>query len=189
MIIKIIIVILEIIVSYLLQTTVFSDLRLADVVPDIFLILVASNAFMFGKNAGCIIGFISGLILDLTFGGLIGVYALIFTVCGFICGFANKLYYHRDYTLPLFIIGGGEFLYNMMYFVLFFVLNGNIDFGHFLVRYLCPRVIYTVIVSIILYRLINLTYYLFRKIDRKKKDRAESVIEYNGLDLFYRRNL
>ena len=41
MIIKSAVILIEIIVAYLLQTAVFSNLRLADVVPDIFIILTA----------------------------------------------------------------------------------------------------------------------------------------------------
>jgi len=189
MIFKFILILLEIIISYLLQTSVFSNLTLADVVPDIFLILTASMGYISGKNTAIMTGFISGLILDFTFGNLIGVYALMYTVIGYFCGFTNRIYDNEDYTLPLFIIGGAEFLFNILYFVFFYLLSGNVDFGYFSMRYLFPRVIYTVLVSIVLYRLLNFNFNIFEKIDRRKRLKNGEVIEYTGFDFVGRRNL
>jgi len=189
MIFKAVLILLEIIISYILQTSVFTNLRLADVVPDIFIILTASIGFTTGINAAALTGFISGLILDLTFGDLVGVYALIYTVIGYICGYSNRIYDNEDYTLPLFIIGGAEFLYNVIFFLFFHLLKGRVDLGHFMIRFLFPRMIYTVIVSIILYRLLNFNYNLFEKIDRRKRMREEVVIEYKGFDFVGRRGL
>ena len=68
-----------------------------------------------------------------------------------------------------------------MYYVLFYFLRGDLDFGHFLVRYLFPRVIYTVLISILLYRLINLDNALFYKLsDGMKKKRVVTV--FKGFD-------
>ncbi|MBR4341598.1 MAG: rod shape-determining protein MreD [Lachnospiraceae bacterium] len=189
MIFKVLLILFEIILSYLLQTSVFSNLTLADVVPDIFMILTASLGYISGKNTAAVTGFVSGMILDLTFGNLIGVYALMYTVIGYICGFSNRIYDNEDYTLPLFIIGSAEFLYNLMYFVLFHLLLGKVDIGYFMMRFLFPRVIYTVTVSIILYRLLNFNFNIFEKIDRKKRIKRGEVIEYSGFDFVGRRGL
>ena len=189
MIIKSAVILIEIIISYLLQTTVFSGLRLADVVPDIFMILIASLAYMCGKKTGAVTGFLCGLLLDLTFGNLVGIYALIYTVLGYSCGFANVVYDPEDYTLPSFLIGGSEFLYNIFYFIFFYVLMGKINIGYFSVRFLFPRVIYTVMVSIVLYRLLNFNFKLFDSMDRKKRLKNEGVIEFKNFDFIGRRSL
>ena len=189
MIIKSAVILIEIIVAYLLQTAVFSNLRLADVVPDIFIILTASIAYMSGKKAGAITGFLCGLLLDLTFGSLVGVYALIYTIIGYFCGYANMIYSPDDYTLPMFIIGGAEFIYNLFYFVFFYLLMGKINLGYFSIRFLFPRVIYTVLVSIIHYRLLNFNFKLFDGIDRRKRLKNEGVIEYESFDFIDRRSL
>lgn len=189
MIFKSIVILIEIIISYLLQTSVFTGLRLADVVPDVFIILISSLGYIAGPNFAAVTGFVCGLILDLTFGGLVGVFALIYTVIGFVCGFSNRIYDHEDYTLPLFIIGLSEFAYNILYYLLFYVLKGNLDFAYFSIRYLLPRVIYTVLVSVVLYRLLNFNYNIFEKIDRHKKDKSEEVIDFKGFDFIGRRGL
>ena len=179
--IKAVIVIIEIIIAYLLQTSVFTELRLADVVPDILMILTASLAYIFGRRTGTLTGFLCGMLIDCTYGSLIGLYALLYTVTGYLAGYAHKVYDENDYTISYFIVGGAEFLINLMYYVLFYFLRGDLDLGHFLVRYLFPRVIYTVLLSIILYRLINMNNALFYKLsDGMKKKRVVTV--FKGFD-------
>ena len=91
-IIKAFIILIEIIIAYLLQTSVFTDLRLADVVPDILMILTASLAYIFGKRTGTLTGFACGMLIDCTYGSLIGLYALMYTVVGYVAGYAHKVY-------------------------------------------------------------------------------------------------
>ena len=181
-IIKAVIILIEIIIAYILQTSVFSGLRLADVVPDIMMILTASLAYIFGQKAGTMTGFISGMIMDCTYGSLIGLYALLYTVIGYIAGYANRVYDENDYTISYFVVGGAEFLFNLMYYVLFYFLKGDLDLGHFLVRYLFPRVIYTVLISIFMYRLLNMNNSLFYTLDKGVKKKKEVTV-FRGFDV------
>ena len=190
MIFKTIIIIFEIIISYILQVTVFTNLRLADVVPDILMILTASLAYITGKKTGALTGFACGFLLDCTFGPLMGLFALAYSTLGYICGFAHKIYDSEDYTLPVFLIGGTEFLFNLFYFVCFYVLRGDIDIGYYLIRFLFPKVIYTTMVSVILYRLLNLNFKLFEKIDAAKaKRRGGTTYDFNDFDLTERKKI
>ena len=189
MIIKTLIILLEILVSFIFQTTVFSHLKLADVVPDILVIVTASLGYLVGKKTGALTGFLCGLLLDCTYGSLIGLFALIYTTIGYICGFANRIYSEEDYTLPLFLIGAAEFAFSFIYFVLFYLLKGDLDFGHFSMRFLFPRVIYTVMVSIIIFRLLNLNTRLFDKLDlAAKKRKGGTTHEFKGFDAFSRKD-
>jgi len=189
MVIKVLAILLEIIITFLLQTAVFSNLVLADVVPDLFMILTVSFGYIRGKEVGMITGFVGGLILDLTFGGLIGLYALIYMVFGYVFGNAHKIYDSEDYTFPVFFIAWAEFIFNLIYFVLFCVLNGDVNIGYFSVRYMFPRMIYTVLVSIVMYRLLNLNGKLFDKIDRHRLRKSKETIVYGGFDLIGRNGL
>ena len=190
MIFKTIVILLEIIVSYLLQVTVFTNLRLADVVPDVLMILTVSLGYIVGKKTGALVGFTCGFLLDCTYGSLVGLFALAYSFLGYVSGYANKIYDSEDYTLPLFIIGGAEFLFNLFYFICFFMLKGDVDIGHYLVRFLFPRVIYTTMVSIIIFRLLNLNHGLFNRIDAAKAKRSGGVTyDFNDFDLSDRRKI
>ena len=58
---------LVIIVSFILQCTVFRSLALASISPNLLLILTTSMGFMRGEREGLVIGFLCGLLLDIFF--------------------------------------------------------------------------------------------------------------------------
>ena len=54
-----------IIVSFLLQGTVFQAFSFSGIVPNLMIIVTSSYGFMRGKRSGMIVGFFSGLLIDL----------------------------------------------------------------------------------------------------------------------------
>ena len=71
-------------ISYLLQCTVFQKLTLASIKPNLLLIITASIGFMRGQKEGMFLGFFSGLLIDIQFGTMLGFYALIYLIVGYI---------------------------------------------------------------------------------------------------------
>ena len=167
MIIRMLAVLIQVVVLYVLQTSVFTSFALAGVVPDLLIILVVAVAFTRGTNRGMLTGFICGLLVDLTYSSFIGLFAMMYLLIGYITGFAHKIYDENDYTLPLILISLSELVYNLMYYVFFYFLNGKLNFGFYFYRFMIPRVIYTVLISILLYRLLNLENIFFKRFDRE----------------------
>ena len=54
-----------VLVTFLLQSTVFKALAIASVSPNLLLILTVSFGLMCGKRIGMFTGFLSGLMIDL----------------------------------------------------------------------------------------------------------------------------
>ena len=73
----------------LAHATVAPALRIADVAPDIPLIVVVLLALRRGPEFGCAAGFVAGLLQDVAAGGLIGVQALTKALVGFGLGTAG----------------------------------------------------------------------------------------------------
>jgi rod shape-determining protein MreD len=71
------------------HVTVGPALRIADVAPDIPLIVVVLLALRRGPEFGCAAGFVAGLLQDAATGGLLGVQALTKAVIGFAIGAAG----------------------------------------------------------------------------------------------------
>lgn len=71
------------------HVTVGPALRIADVAPDIPLIVVVLLALRRGPEFGCGAGFVAGLLQDAATGGLLGVQALTKAVIGFVIGAAG----------------------------------------------------------------------------------------------------
>ena len=85
------------------QATLGSALRIADVTPDIPLILIVLLALRRGPEFGCVAGFAGGILQDVASGGLIGAQALTKALIGFGIGMAG----HRlRVTQPLVQVPG-----------------------------------------------------------------------------------
>ena len=167
MIIRALAVIIQVILLYVFQTSAFTSFALAGVVPNLLIVPVVAVAFMRGSNKGMLTGFFCGILVDLTYSSFIGLFALMYMLIGYLTGFAVKIYDENDYTLPVILISLSELLYNLMYYIFFYFLNGKLNFGFYFFRFMVPKVIYTVLISILLYRLFNLENVFFKRFDRE----------------------
>ena len=147
---------LEIIICFVLQSSLNPFISLANVMPNLLLIVVVSNAYMRGRMTGTVVGFFSGLLIDLLFGNVIGLYAMIMLLIGYIVGFANKIYSRDDFTLPLLFITIANFVYQFLYYIFEFLLRGKLNFLYYLRIIIIPEIIYTVAAAVILYKLLHM---------------------------------
>lgn len=138
---------------YLLQTTVFRTLELGQAAPNLLLILTMSFGFMQGKKDGLMVGFFSGFMIDLFHGEVLGFYALLYMILGYLSGFFCKIFFDEDIKVPIVMVAAGDFIYNFAIFVLRFMFRGRIDFYSYLKMIILPEIVYTVLLSIILYRI------------------------------------
>jgi rod shape-determining protein MreD len=103
------------------------------------------------------VGFFSGLLVDIMFGTyVVGLYALLYLLIGYLLGFTNKIYSNDDYTLPIVFIGISDFLYGFFYYIFEFLLRGRLNFLYYLRRMILPEIIYTIAVSVLLYKLLHM---------------------------------
>ncbi|MBR5359789.1 MAG: rod shape-determining protein MreD [Lachnospiraceae bacterium] len=147
-----IVVFIMIIAAYLLQTTLFKAISIAGIVPNILIILTSAFGFMRGKNEGMLIGFISGLLVDIFFGSILGFYALVYMFIGYVNGFFRRIFYPEDIKLPMILIGASELLYCFICYVFLFMLRGRLHFGYYFLHIIIPDIVYTVLVTLILYK-------------------------------------
>ena len=103
-----------IIICFLLQCTLFKSLAIASISPNLLIIVTSSFGFMRGKRDGIYIGFLSGLLIDLFYGGVIGFYALLYMYTGFFNGFFRKLFYPEDIKLPMILISASDIFCNLL---------------------------------------------------------------------------
>lgn len=137
---------------FLLQVTLFQNLSLASIIPNLLLIFVFSTGFMRGKKEGIWVGFFAGLLLDIYYGDSIGFYAFIYMYIGYLNGFFHKLFYDEDITLPLALLTGSNILCGFFVYVIRFLLRNRLDFVYFLQHVIIAETVYTLLVSIAIYR-------------------------------------
>lgn len=145
-----------ILLCFLLQTTIFQMLALADVVPNLLLILTVAFGYMRGEKEGIYIGFFCGLLTDCVYGEVIGLYAFIYLSVGYLNGLVNKLYYSDDIVVPVALVAASDFVYEFFYYIFEFLLRGRLNFFFYLGRIMLPEMIYTVLLSVFLYKLLHM---------------------------------
>lgn len=158
------------IILYLLQTTLISKLAIAGIKPNVVIPIVVVVAYRYGKIPGIMMGFLTGFFLDLSEGEYIGYYALIYLLIGYMMGFFDKIY-NKDYHIfPIFLIAIADISYNLMLYTFGFLLRNRLDFPYYLIRIILPEVFYTVIISVVLYKILHIFYNV---LDRKKVEIKE----------------
>lgn len=143
-----------IIICFLCQSTVFHFIELAGVVPNLLLIVAMSFGLMRGRREGVLVGFFCGLLVDIFFGTAMGPYAFIYMTLGYVNGFFHRIYYVEDVLLPMIMITINDFAYNIMVYILFFMLRNRLDFFGYLSKVIVPEMVYTIIVTLFFYKLL-----------------------------------
>ncbi len=136
---------------FLLQCTLFQVLSFASISPNLLIVATSAFGFMRGRKEGMWIGFFSGLLLDLFFGSVIGFYALVYAYIGYVNGFFRKRFFPDDIKLPLILISASDLSYNMLVYFFLFFLRGRFRFGYYFLHIMLPELVYTILVTIVLY--------------------------------------
>lgn len=145
-----------ILVCFLLQCTVFRALDFGGIIPNLLVILTSSFGFMRGERTGLVIGFVCGLLTDIFFGDVLGLYALILMYIGYVNGKFSRVFYPEDIKLPATLIVASDFCYGFLCYVLTFLFRGRLAFNFYFMNIILPEIVYTAVMTIILYPLILL---------------------------------
>ena len=143
---------LLILITFILQSTVFQSLSIASIVPNLLLILTVSFGFMRGKKEGILVGFFCGILIDIFYGNLMGFYALIYMFIGYLNGFLCKVYYDEDVKVPMILTAISDLAYGFAVYGLQFMLRGRLHVMNYVWHIMLPEMIYTVLITVIIYR-------------------------------------
>lgn len=141
-------------ICFLLQSTLFQALAFASISPNLLIVVTSSFGFMRGRKEGMWIGFFCGLLLDIFFGSVIGFYALIYSYIGYVNGFFRKMFFPDDIKLPLILIALSDFSCNVMVYLFLFFLRGKFRFNYYLLHIILPELVYTILITIVMYFII-----------------------------------
>ena len=164
---------LIILVCFLLESTVFQTLSFASVCPNLLIIVTSAFGFMRGQKEGMFIGFTAGLLADVFWGSTIGFNMLLYTAVGYFNGAFQRLFYDEDIQLPLCLIGASELFHGLVSCFCIYVLRGDFAFGTYLIRIIIPELVYTILVTLILYRIIL---HINRKLESEEQRSASKFV-------------
>ncbi|HJD25015.1 MAG TPA: rod shape-determining protein MreD [Candidatus Blautia intestinipullorum] len=161
-----------IIICFILQTTVLHLVSIGSITPNLLLILCVSMGLMRGRKSGMWTGFFCGLLIDLFYGSLFGFYALIYMYAGFFSGYAFRIYYDDDIKVPMLLTAIMDLLYNLAVYILQFLLRGRIGLFTYLYRIIIPEIVYTVFLTVIVYKIF---YFINRRFMTPARKESESI--------------
>lgn len=145
---------IAVILCFVLQSTVFQALSFASIAPNLLIVLTASLGFMRGRKEGMLVGFFSGLLLDVFFGSVLGFYALLYMYVGYINGFFQKIFFPEDIKLPIILISASDLTCNLFVYFFQFLFRSQFHFSYYLFHIIIPELVYTILVMIFQYFII-----------------------------------
>lgn len=155
-IIKIVITGVIIIFAFILQSSLSLVNYRIVATPNFLLITTCIFGFMRGCNYGSVTGLICGLLVDIFFGDVIGLYALIYMYIGFFSGLFRKLFYSDHIFMPMLLVFTSDFAYNLACYIFRLLLRNKLDFSFYFNKIFLPEMIITTFVTLIVYRLFYL---------------------------------
>ena len=166
-IIKFIITALIIIIGFVLQSTISHGNAQLVATPNILLFITCIFGFMRGCNYGSIVGLLCGLLVDIFFGDVIGLYALIYMYIGFFGGLFKKMFYSDHVFMPMLLVFCSDFIYNTACYIFRFLLRNKLDFSFYFEKIIFPEMIITTFITLIIYKLF---YLLNEKVFTEKQE-------------------
>ena len=153
-----------------IQCVLFQLFEIASIKPNLLLILTVSYGLMRGRTSGMMTGFFSGLAVDIFFPGQIGLHALIYMWLGYFAGYLYRIFYDDDIKMPLLLVFASDLVYGLYMYVSTFLIRGRLHFGYYLTRIIIPEMLYTIVITIFLYRLLYHFEQLLSKTDKRSVD-------------------
>jgi len=112
-----------IITSLLLQTTVFAQVKLLGVKPELLYLVTVLMAILEGPKEGAIIGFAGGMGQDFLLNQPKGITALTLTLLGYSVGLAGQYIVSPSPLLPTILVAVGTFAGVVFYEIVAFLLG------------------------------------------------------------------
>ena len=167
---RVIVIAVLIIISFVLQTTLFNYHDVVGVAPDLLLVITMSFGIMRGRREGLLTCFFCGLLYDVFYGTLLGPFMFLYMVIGYVNGFFHRNYMMEDVMLPVIISMVDEMLIQFMIYIFAFLLRNRLSVGYYLIHIILPRTVYTVLITVIVYRVyVRINKYLKKKVSEAKK--------------------
>ena len=92
---------LVILTVLIFDLSVFSRIRVAGVMPDLMLLLAVAAGITGGEVRGAVVGFASGMVVDLFLQTPLGLSALVFSVVGYAVGAAQSGILRASWWIPI----------------------------------------------------------------------------------------
>lgn len=152
-------IIISFVFIYLLQANFFTWFKIAGVSPNLFVILMLYIGLFMGRNSAIIYGAIFGMLIDIFISRKLGITSIMLAGIGIIADLFDKNFSKDNRITVMTMVGVSTIMYEIGAYMLNYVfLNINIEIFAF-IKILLIETIYNVILTIIIYPIMQLTGY------------------------------
>ena len=138
----------------MLQSTLLGYVRIYNVKPNLLVIFVVCVALLRGNVEGASVGFFAGMLLDMTFGKLLGFYSLLGFYLGLTVGSVNRRLYRENYLVVIFFTFVATMLYEAAVYILSNFMTGSMELLMPLTAKILPEAVYNSVVSILVFAIV-----------------------------------
>ena len=149
------------IIIYYLQSNLFMWFNIAGVKPNLFVVLALFIGLFANRTMGIAYGVGVGVLIDILIGKTIGINAISLGIIGFLAAVFDKNFSKDSRMTIIFMVAGSTIVFEIITYLLNYMILGiNVEILNFIII-LVIEVIYNIILTIILYSLIQkLGYYI-----------------------------
>ena len=144
---------------YLLQANFFTWFNISGIMPNLFIILMLYIGLFMGRSSAIAYGMILGILIDIFISRRLGITSIMLSLIGLIANLFDKNFSKDNRITIMTMVGICTIIYEIgVYILSYMILNINIEIIAF-TKILLIEAIYNVILTIIIYPLIQLTGY------------------------------
>jgi rod shape-determining protein MreD len=144
-----------ILTALLLQTTVFADVKLLGVRPELMYLVTIVFAMLEGPSSGAIAGFAGGMAQDFLLDAPKGITALTLTLVGYAVGLLRQYIVSPSPLLPTFLVAGGTFVGVLFYRLVAFLLGQESTSALYVLKVAGLSALYNALLTPLLYPLLR----------------------------------
>ncbi len=174
---RIFIMLLITIVNLILQSTFNVYFDKLFISPNTMLVLVISYSIARNDIEGALFGFVNGLLFDIFFGRIIGFYALIGLLIGFIAAKPFKELSPNNFIMPSVMVFSMTIIYETSFYIFGFLLRGRTDFLFYLINIILPEAIFNCVISLAIYPII---YFINKRLEEHEKPKRKMFSSIGG---------
>ena len=147
--------IITVIIIYYLQSNLFMWFNIAGVKPNLFVVLALFIGLFTNRTMGIAYGVGIGALIDILIGKTIGIYSVSLGIIGFLAAVFDKNFSKDSRMTIIFMVAGSTIIFEIINYLLnYMILGTNVEILNFIII-LAIEVIYNIILTIILYSLIQ----------------------------------
>ena len=145
---------LGLLIELILQGTVFQFLNFNGVYPDLILITIICYSIILGKQMSYKLGFIIGLLADIMYGNILGIYTLSFLLTAHLISVISTQMFKENLLTPISLFPVGVICNHSIIYLLTYLLRRDTSFVDYIVQFNLTYWVMNFLVLVVIYPLI-----------------------------------